>query len=190
MESVKCVVVGDGAVGKTCLLISYCNNTYTDTYIPTIFDNFQTNLYVDGKPMSLNLWDTAGQEDYDRLRLLSYSKTDLFLLCYAVNSPTSLANLKSRWAPEITRYAPECRFLVVGTKADLRDNDSVEQGHLVTAEKGEQVANELGADGYFECSAKTQAGLKNVFDQVVRTAQAPRKTIKSEPRLRKKCSLV
>jgi len=172
MQNIKCVVVGDGAVGKTCLLISYTTNAFPGEYIPTVFDNYSANVMVDDKPIQLGLWDTAGQEDYDRLRPLSYPQTDVFLVCFSIISRSSFENVKSKWIPEIKHHVPEAPFLLVGTKMDLRMDQEVlaKVGQPISKDQGVQLAKELGARNYVECSALTQDGLKNVFDEAIRAA--------------------
>ena len=86
VQSTKLVIVGDGAVGKTCLLYRYTQNTFPNSYVPTVFDNLQHNAVVDGESHSLEIIDTSGQEGYDGLRPLSYADTSVYLVCFAVDS--------------------------------------------------------------------------------------------------------
>ncbi|KAJ1301451.1 hypothetical protein OPQ81_008709 [Rhizoctonia solani] len=166
--SIKCVVVGDGAVGKTCLLISYTTNAFPGEYIPTVFDNYSANVMVDGKTISLGLWDTAGQEDYDRLL------------------PPSFENVRTKWWPEISHHAPSTSLVLVGTKLDLRDDpatiDKLRDRRMapISYPQGVQMAKDIGAVKYLECSALTQKGLKTVFDEAIRSvlSPAPRQTKK------------
>jgi len=179
MQNIKCVVVGDGEAGKIELLIAYTTNSYPEEYIPTVFDNYSVNLTVDSKPINLGLWDTAGQEDYDRLRPLSYPQTDIFLLCFSVISPSSFRNIETKWCPEIRQHAPGVSFILVGCKVSLRDDPehihrlAGEGLEPISEESGKALAKELGARKYLECDALTQQGLKNVFHEAIRCALTP-----------------
>ena len=190
MEVVKCVVVGDGAVGKTSLLISYTTNSFSTDYCPTVFDNYSALVRVDNKNISLGLWDTAGQEEYDRLRPLSYPQTDVFLICFSVVSPPSYTNVKERWYPEIKHHCPNTPIVLVATKTDLR-NDSKAISRLaernmapLTFEQGNKLAKEIGAVKYMECSAQTQQGVRALFDESIRatfpTQDKPKRKAKAK----------
>jgi cell division control protein 42 len=132
-----------------------------------------SSLYrIGDEPYTLGLFDTAGQEDYDRLRPLSYPQTDVFLVCFSVTSPASFENVREKWFPEVHHHCPGVPCLIVGTQTDLRDDPSVREKlgkqkmSPVRKEDGERMAKELGAVKYVECSALTQYKLKDVFDEV------------------------
>jgi len=178
-RSIKCVVVGDGTVGKTCMLISYTTDSFPGEYVPTVFDNYTAPCTVDGTQVQLALWDTAGQEDYDRLRPLSYPQTDVFLVCFSIMSPSSFDNVSSKWIPEIRHHCPEAPVILVGTKLDLRDDrqclsELAAKGlSPIKREQGQKLATKVHARKYLECSALTQQGLKRIFDEAVRAVIEP-----------------
>ena len=127
---------------------------------------------IGDEPYTLGLFDTAGQEDYDRLRPLSYPQTDVFLVCFSVTSPASFENVREKWFPEVHHHCPGVPCLIVGTQTDLRDDPAVREKlskqrmQPVQKSDGERMAKELGAIKYVECSALTQYKLKDVFDEV------------------------
>lgn len=173
MENIKLVVVGE-LVGKTCMLVSYANNLFPGEYIPTVVDKYSVNIMVDGKPINLSLWDTPFSEDYAKLRPLAYRQTDVFVVVFSVISTVSLKKVKSYWVPEIQHHCPNVPFLLVGLKSDLRkDENTIKQLNsrnlsMVTVEAAKEMAKEIGAIKYLECSALTQQGLKQVFADAVR----------------------
>ncbi|KAK3697254.1 GTPase Cdc42 [Vermiconidia calcicola] len=191
----RCVVVGDGAVGKTCLLISYTTNKFPSEYVPTVFDNYAVTVMIGDEPYTLGLFDTAGQEDYDRLRPLSYPQTDVFLVCFSVTSPASFENVREKWFPEVHHHCPGVPCLIVGTQTDLRDDPQVKEKLAkqkmmpVRKEDGERMAKELGAVKYVECSALTQFKLKDVFDEAIVAALEPPQ-VKKPKRKRGGCILL
>jgi small GTP-binding protein len=173
---IKLVVIGDGAVGKTCLLISYANNRFPEDYIPTVFDNYVVNLTAGTETIELGLWDTAGQEEYDRLRPLSYANANVFLICFAVVNSISFENITSKWFPEVMHFCPNVPLVLVGTKVDLRKDDSVVEKlkasgqQPITTAQGGELAKKIKAFKYIECSARTQENLKTVFDEAIKAA--------------------
>jgi len=192
MQAIKCVIVGDGAIGKTCMLISYTTNAFPGEYIPKVFDNYSANVMVDGQPINLGLWDTAGSEDYDALRPLSFPQTDVFIVCFSIINWASYEHVKEIWAgpglpptsrkrgyrppgwQSIKNFCPMTPFILVGLKSDLKEdpttlNKLFSKGlKPVTEEQGMQLAKEVGAVRYFEVSALTQKNLKAVFDEAIR----------------------
>ncbi|KAH0789321.1 ras-related C3 botulinum toxin substrate 2 [Histomonas meleagridis] len=179
MKHLKCVVIGDGAIGKTCLLISYTSNVFPTDYVPTVFDNYTTNVMCDNEAINLQLWDTAGQEDYKKLRPLSYPETDIFLICFSLVSPASLENVSTQWIPEMREHCKEAPFILVGLKSDLRDEyqkdpSKCEVGEApISTEDGKATASSVGAAHYIECSALKQYNLNEVFQLAIRTALHP-----------------
>ncbi|KAJ2713678.1 GTP-binding protein Rho1 [Coemansia spiralis] len=118
----KLVIVGDGACGKTCLLIVFSKGTFPELYVPTVFENYVVDVEVDGKQVELALWDTAGQEDYDRLRPLSYPDSHVILICFAIDSADSLENVQEKWISEVMHFCRGLPIILIGCKADLRDD--------------------------------------------------------------------
>jgi cell division control protein 42 len=199
MRALKCVVVGDGAVGKTCLLITYSTKSFPD-YYPTQSDVYSSVVTLDddhddelSSTFELRLYDTAGQEDYDHFRPQTYPGTDVFLVCFCVVRPASFASVRTKWHAELAHHCPDVPRLLVGTKSDLRSDDhtltQLEQTHErpVSSEQGDELAEEIGACTYIECSARTQNGLDNVFNEAIRTALNPQPAKKG--RGKGKCSL-
>nr|XP_010915861.1 rac-like GTP-binding protein 2 isoform X2 [Elaeis guineensis] len=174
---VKCVTVGDGAVGKTCMLICYTSNKFPTDYVPTVFDNFSANVSVDGSIVNLGLWDTAGQEDYSRLRPLSYRGADIFILAFSLISRASYENVLKKWMPELRRFAPNVPVVLVGAKLDLREDKGFLADHpgasVITSAQGEELRRHIGAAAYIECSSKTQQNIKAIFDTAIKVVLQP-----------------
>ena len=172
----KLVIVGDGACGKTCLLIVFSKDQFPEVYVPTVFENYVADIEVDGKQVELALWDTAGQEDYDRLRPLSYPDTDVILMCFSIDAPDSLDNIPEKWTPEVKHFCPNVPIILVGNKKDIRNDEAIRRElsrmkqEPVKPEQGKVMADTIGAFAYLECSAKTKEGVREVFEMATRAA--------------------
>lgn len=167
--SLKCVLVGDTAVGKTALLVRFTSETFPDTYKPTVFENTGVEVYMDGVQISLGLWDTAGNDNFRTIRPRSYQQADVVLICYSVANPNSLANIQNKWIAEVRQNLPKVPVLVVATQTDLREMGP-HRGSCITAAEGKSVAHDIHAKGYLECSSLSNRGVQQVFEYAVRTA--------------------
>lgn len=186
-KHVKVAAVGDGFVGKTSLLMAYATNTYPAEYVPTVFDNYMRNTEIGGQLCAVSLWDTAGQAEYDRIRPLSYPNTDVFLLCFSLTAKASYANVTHKWIPEIRHHSPDVPIVLVGTKLDARDgtlqtkkkithvNPRREEADTVTYAQGIRLMKEVGASGYYECSARKFQRVNDVFNHAVQLVLDPPK---------------
>lgn len=155
------VVVGDGACGKTSLLCVFALGEFPTQYEPTIFENYVAEIRLDGKPVQLALWDTAGQEGYERLRPLSYAQAHVILIAFSIDSPDSLENAQYKWSEEVRQICgSHIPILLVGCKADLRnDPGSNPSSGFVNSEQAKVVASNIGARGYHECSSLRNEGV-------------------------------
>ena len=173
-KTVKCVVIGDRGVGKTSLLYSYTDNILpTDDYVPAIFESRTERVLVDGKEISLSLWDNSDIVHSEQLKPIVYPTTDVFVICFSLSSQDSFKNVHTRWFSEVSQYEPEVPIVLAGTKLDLCRSQSVDGGGCgdfkpVTTEQGVDMCRCIGAVKYIECSAVTGVGLKKVFDEVCR----------------------
>jgi len=170
-KRVKLVVVGDGAVGKTSLLIRFATGEFPTEYLPTVFENYTAQLKRETETILLHLWDTAGQEDYDRLRPLSYPGADVVLLCFSTINQASYEAIREKWAPEIHHYIPNIPHILVGTKIDLRaakhPDPNSGKYEPINTENGQSLANEIGATKYMEICSKTGDGIQDLFNEAV-----------------------
>ena len=168
--------MGDGACGKTSLLSRFTLGYFPLQCLPTVFDDYVTEVRVDGRSVQLALWDTADREDCERFRNLAYSKSDVVLIGFSVDNPVSLENVRHKWAKEVERRCPDVPIILVGLKTDIRENQlAVEaiyrQGlEFVRSEQGSESAKQCGATMYLECSSSTGEGVDEVFAAASRAA--------------------
>jgi len=166
MSSVS--LLGTAPLGRhACSFPSH--RIHSSDYTPTVFDNYIHTVLYEGKTTRLCLWDTSGQEEFERMRTLSYHNANVFLVCAAVDNRTSFENIKTKWIPELTKSSQGSRapLVIIGTKSDLR-NDRELAANLVPRGDIEAVVKAVGAAGYIECSAKDHTNIKEVFQAAIK----------------------
>ncbi|KAI9121971.1 hypothetical protein K1719_006660 [Acacia pycnantha] len=159
--SFKILLIGDSAVGKSSLLVSFISNSSEDL-APTIGVDFKIkHLTVGGKKLKLTIWDTAGQERFRTLTSSYYRGAQGIILVYDVTRRDTFTNLSEIWSKEVELYSTNqnCVKMLVGNKVD-RDSERV-----VSREEGLALAKELGSL-FLECSAKTRENVDKCFEEL------------------------
>ncbi|KAL8632770.1 hypothetical protein Q9189_001475 [Teloschistes chrysophthalmus] len=153
----KLLLIGDSGVGKSCLLLRFADDTYTESYISTIGVDFKIRtIELDGKTVKLQIWDTAGQERFRTITSSYYRGAHGICVVYDVTDMDSFNNVK-QWLQEIDRYATEgVNKLLVGNKSDMSDKKVVE--YTVAKE----FADSLGIP-FLETSAKNASNVEQAF---------------------------
>ena len=152
-----------------------------------------SDIEVDGQQVKLALVDTAGQSEYERLRPLSYIDANVILACFSVSSPDSLKNIAERWLPEVKHFCPNIPIVLVACKTDLRNDEKTLEELAgmkqtpVRQEEGLAMAEKIKAFKYLECSAKTKAGVREVFEAATRAAIYIKK---KQPYWKRKCKVL
>lgn len=187
-KELKLTFVGDGYVGKTCLLWSYVYKHFPKDYVPTVFEMHAVKTNYNGEQYSLSLYDTAGQEDWETLRIMAYPDTDVIVLCFSITRADSMENVKTKWIPELLKYSPNTPIILCGTQVDLRtansfisatqnENTSVNYSKsqqvsnpntiCISTREGEELKSRINAYKYIECSALTRQNINEVFDACI-----------------------
>eukprot|EP01089_Gocevia_fonbrunei_P001083 TRINITY_DN11033_c0_g1_i1.p1 TRINITY_DN11033_c0_g1~~TRINITY_DN11033_c0_g1_i1.p1 ORF type:complete len:197 (-),score=26.19 TRINITY_DN11033_c0_g1_i1:37-627(-) len=180
MSDIKVVAVGDGAVGKTCLLTSFTPVPFPQEYYPKLQDH-TLQIVVGADTVNLNLFDTPGQEDYSQIRRLYYAQTNVFLICFSMVNEASFTNTSKKWLKELKSYStPDTRYILVGTKIDLLNdpttlNELQQAGERpTTVSEALDLAKKLRIP-FISCSALNSANINNLLDLIVQTAVASKK---------------
>lgn len=183
---------------------------FPQVYEPTVFENYVHDIFIDGQSVQLSLWDTAGQEEFDRLRALSYADTHCIMLCFSIDLPDSLENVQLKWVGEVADHCEGVKLVLVALKCDLRnfeddplavdedvynpyDQLSPAAGgarRLISYEEGLAVAKKVGALRYLECSAKKNRGVNEAFSEAARCALNAKPKGASGEQKEKSCTIM
>eukprot|EP01084_Bolivina_argentea_P194295 333325_1 len=125
------------------MLTTYTCNEFPHTYTPSVFDNYNATVMVDNEQINLGLWDIGGGLDHERLRPLSYPRTNIFLVCFSITSRSSFENVKSKWVPEIIYHCPDVPWILVGMKSDLRFENIIKHQEKKEKIKGMHYENQF-----------------------------------------------
>lgn len=157
----KILLIGDSSVGKSCMLLRYCDDAYASTFITTIGIDFKIKtIQLDGLKIKLQIWDTAGQERFHTITTAYYRGAMGIIIVYDISNEKSFENI-TKWIRNIKKHAAEsCVKLLIGNKCDL------ENERVIKTDVGIKLAKEHGVK-FFETSAKSSINIEEAFASIV-----------------------
>ncbi|TIB75220.1 rab GTPase SrgA [Wallemia mellicola] len=159
---IKLLLIGDSGVGKSCLLLRFCDDAWTPSFITTIGIDFKIRtIELDGKRIKLQIWDTAGQERFRTITTAYYRGAMGILLVYDVTDERSFNNIRT-WHSNVVQYASEgVNKILVGNKCDW------DEKRAITQDQGKELADSLEIK-FIETSAKNNVGVEDAFFTLAR----------------------
>uniref|UniRef100_T1JA46 Uncharacterized protein n=1 Tax=Strigamia maritima TaxID=126957 RepID=T1JA46_STRMM len=154
-QECKIVLVGDVKCGKSSLIHRVLHDKFLDVYIPTGFERYTATYDVAEQRINFTVWDTSGSPAYDTVRPLAYQDVRIFLLCFQINRPDSLANTLNKWYPEVRQHGPNVPVILCGCQSDTRqDSDSVSNQSKSKDGVALETSRQISAATYVETSSK------------------------------------
>lgn len=166
-QEYKVVFVSDSDY-KSLLLFKFDERPHPKRDLSSIFDNYKIDVSIDGKPYTLSMWNTAGNEDYDRLRPLAYQDANVIVIVISMISRSSFNNITEKWLGEVRHYCKDAAIAIVAIDLDQYQNGNPDH---VSLEEIEKYANENKLHGYLACSLKTDENIDKVFPTIIQSLE-------------------
>ncbi|XP_066911425.1 transforming protein RhoA-like [Clytia hemisphaerica] len=190
---------GEWNIGKSSMFIYHWYGEQNPQYIPTKVDPYNVDEYPvgeNGEILKVSFIDNeGGGEDWPRLRHLGYLMANAVVLCFSIAAPETFELIEEYWYPFTQKHCPTAKLFLLSTKKDLRNDEKVirelskADERPVTYNQGKNMANKIGAIGYYECSTRLGEGVEEIFKA---SAKAAYGTIDPKPKLyrKRKCLIM
>lgn len=158
IPSCKITLIGDSGVGKSSIIGRFITGFFNEEMNSTLGLNYSQKLYEkNGKKISLNLWDTAGQEKFRSLGKNFYNDSFIIIIVYDICNKASFQSIKEVWYPDIQRFGEKVNIIaLVGNKKDKYEEEEVPE------EEAKSYAKEIDAN-FFLVSANSGDGIEQMF---------------------------
>ena len=173
----NCVFLGNNGIGKTSLIMTFHQHSFpaNENLIPNVFERFNTNIMVNGKEIPVQIIDSDDEEIESNRKAVA--QAHVAVICFSLISPKSYEDVETRWMKMIKKENSKIPHILVGTKADLRDDFESNGKELakkgfepISTNKGNELKQRIGACSYVECSAKCQINFDEAFHDAAQAA--------------------